>query len=233
MHGARVAEADFGLRRVHIDVDQRRVDADKQADGGLAAAVQHVAVGFAQGVGDHLVAHEAVVYENILAVLGFGGAGRVDGEAADRERAGRDFQRPCGADEIVAEDVGDAPRAVAGGELEQVAAVVGQAEGDIRAGHCQAADGVGAVGEFGAFGLEEFAPGRGVVIEIAHFDDGAGHQRRRFRLGTGFGFQLPGVAAALFAAGEGQPGNRGDRGQGFAAETEGADVFEIFQRRYF
>jgi hypothetical protein len=81
VHGARVAEADFGLGRVHIDVDQRRVDVDEQADGGLAAAVQHVAVGFAQGVGDHLVAHEAAVDEDVLAVLGFGGAGRVDGEA--------------------------------------------------------------------------------------------------------------------------------------------------------
>ena len=86
------------------------------------------------------------------------------------------------AEEVVAENVGDASGAAGGGQLEQVAAVVGQAEGDVGAGQGQALDGIGAVGEFGAFRLEEFAAGRGVVIEVAHFDDGAGHQRCRFRL---------------------------------------------------
>jgi hypothetical protein len=66
---------------VHIDVDQRRVDVEEQADGRLAAAVQHVAIGFAQGVADDLVAHETAVDEDVLAVLGVGGACRVDGEA--------------------------------------------------------------------------------------------------------------------------------------------------------
>src|SRR5574343_44490 len=94
VHGARVAEADFGLGRVHIDVDQRRVDVDEQADGRLTAAVQHVAIGFAQGVADDLVAHEAAVDEDVLAVLGIGGTGRVDGEAGNRQRSGTRIDGP-------------------------------------------------------------------------------------------------------------------------------------------
>ena len=44
-------------------------------------AVQDVAVGFAQGVGDHLVADEAPVLTNTYwASLASGGAGRVDGQ---------------------------------------------------------------------------------------------------------------------------------------------------------
>jgi hypothetical protein len=48
VHGARIAEADFGLLRVHIDVDRRRVDFQEQAVGRVTAAVQQVLVGLAQ-----------------------------------------------------------------------------------------------------------------------------------------------------------------------------------------
>jgi hypothetical protein len=139
MHGARFPEADFRLGRVHVDVDQRRIDLDEQADGRLAAAVQHVAVGLAQRVGDHLVADEAAIDEDVLAVLGVGRAGRVDREAGDRKRPGLRVDRARRADEVIAEQVGDAPRAVGRRQLEQAAAVVGQAEGRRPAGSARRA----------------------------------------------------------------------------------------------
>jgi hypothetical protein len=119
------------------------------------------------------------------------------------------------------------------GELKEVAAVVGQAEGDIRPGQRQALDGIGAVGEFGAFGLEKFAAGRGVVIEVAHFDDGAGHQRRRFRLGTRFAFSFQAWLAPRSRLVIGQASDGGDRGQRLAAKAEGADAFEVVERGNF
>jgi hypothetical protein len=106
---------------------------------------------------------------------------------------------------------------------------VREAEGDRRVGQRDALDGVGAVGEFGGFGLEEFPPGRRVVIEVAHFDDGAGHQRGRFRLGAGFA-ESPGVAGAAFSAGQRQARDRGDRGQRLAAKAERGDAFEVVER---
>jgi len=75
-------------------------------------------------VGDHLVADEAAVDEDVLAVLGVGGASRVDGETGNRQRAGGGLKRPGGGEEIVAKDVGDAPGAVGWRQLEQVAAVM-------------------------------------------------------------------------------------------------------------
>ena len=61
VHLAAVAEAHFDLGRVHVDVDPRRVDLEIQRIHRLALAVQHVLVGAARGVGEHLVAHEAAV----------------------------------------------------------------------------------------------------------------------------------------------------------------------------
>ena len=52
MQLARIAEAHLDLRRVHVHVDARRVDADEQHIGRLARAVQHVLVGRAQAVRD-------------------------------------------------------------------------------------------------------------------------------------------------------------------------------------
>lgn len=68
VHRARFAEADLDLRRVHVDVDPRRVELKEQHVGRMAAAVQDVGVGFAHRVGEQLVAHEATIDEEILRV---------------------------------------------------------------------------------------------------------------------------------------------------------------------
>ena len=49
-------------------INQRRVDVDKQADRRLASAMQHVAIGFAQGVAQEFVAHEATIDVAVLGV---------------------------------------------------------------------------------------------------------------------------------------------------------------------
>jgi hypothetical protein len=110
---------------------------------------------------------------------------------------------------------------------------VGEAEGDVGAGQRQALDGVGAVGEFGALGLEELAAGRGVEIEVAHLDDGASHQGRRFRLGTRFCLQFPGMAGTTFPAADCQASDGGDRGQRLAAKAKRGNAFKVVERDNF
>ena len=89
------------------------------------------------------------------------------------------------------------------------------------------------MGEFGAFRFKKFAAGRGVEIEVAHFDDGAGHQCGGFRFGARIcqrlAAQFPGVRRAAFAAGDAQAGDGGDRGQRLATKAQCADAFEVIE----
>ena len=87
----------------------------------------------------------------------------------------------------------------------------------------------GAVGVFGIFGFEEFAPCGGVEKQVGHFHGGA------FGMGGGgngrqdavFGADFVAVRAAGSAAGKGKPADGGDAGQPFTAETHAGNVFQI------
>ena len=83
------------------------------------------------------------------------------------------------------------------------------------------------MGEFGRFGLEKFTPGRGVVIEVAHFDDRAFEQGGRLWRRAGCAGESPGVCRAGLTAGQDEAGDRGDRSERLAAKTERADLFEV------
>src|SRR6478672_9323830 len=67
------------------------------------------------------------------------------------------------------------------------------------------------------------------VEEIADLDAGALRQRRRhdLRFLAAFDRQRPGVRFAAMPRGDAEPGDRADRGQGFAAEPERANAQEI------
>ena len=75
MHFTAVAKTHFDLGRVHVHIDPRRVDVYVQRIHRLALAVQHVFVGAAGGVRQHLVAHIAPV--DIGKLLVGSGAGGV------------------------------------------------------------------------------------------------------------------------------------------------------------
>jgi len=229
VHGAGIPEAHFGLGRMHIHIHGARVDGQEQAQAGLAAAVQHVPVGFAQGVADHLVAHEAAIDEGVLGVLGLAGPGGVDDQAGERKGAGRDVDGTGLADEFLTKDGAYPLFQIGPGQLQAGAAVVGQGEGHVRMSQGDALEIFGAMAKFGAFGLEEFAPGRGVVIQVAHFHHGAGHQGGRLGLGAGSGPEFPGVVATPGPAGEAEAGHGGHRGQGFTAKSQACHAFQISQ----
>ena len=63
---ARIAKAHFGLLRMHVDVDAARIERQPQRVRRLAIVMQHVAIGFAQRMRQHAVAHEAAVDEHVL-----------------------------------------------------------------------------------------------------------------------------------------------------------------------
>ena len=65
---AAVTEAHFELGRVRVDVDELRIERQIQHVGGMAAVVQHVAVGEAHRVHEQPVAHRAAVDEPELLV---------------------------------------------------------------------------------------------------------------------------------------------------------------------
>ena len=91
VHLAPVAEAHLDLGRMHVDVDPRRIDLEVQRVDRLALAVQHVLVGAAHRVRQHLVAHEAAVDVEELLVgpraRGIGNAGAAASRAPARRHA--------------------------------------------------------------------------------------------------------------------------------------------------
>ena len=50
MHGAAVAKAHFGFGGMHVDIDQRRINVEKQHKARMAAVVQHILVGLTHRV---------------------------------------------------------------------------------------------------------------------------------------------------------------------------------------
>ena len=69
MHGAPVAETDLGFCRMHVNVDARGLDFEKNAVGRKTAAVQKVLLGLAQRMAEQLVAHEAAIDVTVLLSL--------------------------------------------------------------------------------------------------------------------------------------------------------------------
>ena len=229
VHRARFAEAHFDFGGVHVHIDGARVDLQEQHIGRMPAAVQDVAVGLTDGVGDELVANEAAIHKKVLRVAAGAGVGGQGGEAGELQRAGFDADSAGVVEKVVAHQQADAARHVAGRQAVADPAVVGELHGDVGPRQRDTAKGFVAMGELGALGLEEFPPRGGVVVELLHIDHGAVIERCGLGRAAG-AFDAPGVAGAAGAAGDGGACDRGDGGQRLAAETHGGNRFEIFER---
>ncbi|MNZ91226.1 hypothetical protein D3C78_1102010 [compost metagenome] len=117
-------------------------------------------------------------------------------------------------------------------QAEDGLAVVPQVEGHIEAGQGQAPDDFLQVIEFGLFGLEKLATGRGIEEQVTHFHRGAdrvcGRLHTRSHVAT-FGLDLPGFACTGGARRQGQARHRADGGQGLATKAQAQHTFEVFQ----
>ena len=110
-------------------------------------------------------------------------------------------------------------------------AVVRQRKSSLRIGQRQAFQHGGAMGVFGVFGFQEFAPRGRVEKKFAHFHRGAFGVRRRIDRAQNaiFGTDFVCVRQIGGAAGQRQARYGGDAGQPFAAKAHAADVFQIVQ----
>jgi hypothetical protein len=159
-----VGEADFVLGGVDIDIHLVERQVQKQNGEGKLPLHQPAAVAFEKGVLNHPVPHPAPVHIEVDPPGGAAGQPRrpqVSGQP-DLPRLLR--QGDQFAARQAPQDIGHPPcRVVGTGPLANGPAVVGKLEVDpgIPQGH--AGDGIADVAHLGVDGLEEFAPGGGVV----------------------------------------------------------------------
>ncbi|MNZ74185.1 hypothetical protein D3C78_926280 [compost metagenome] len=233
---AAVAETHLVLGRVHVDVDHRRIDLEKQHEGRMAAVVQHVAIGLAHRVGDQLVAHHAAVDIEVLQVGLAAREGRQADPAPQAQAAALDVDGQRLLEERRAADAGHPPRTagLVGRRMQgqHALAVVAQVEADLEVGQRQTLDHFLQVVELGLLGAQELAPRRGIEEQVTHFHRGAVGMRRRLhpRLHvTPLGLDLPGLRRTAAARGQGQSGHRADRGQRLAAKAQAQHPLEILQ----
>jgi hypothetical protein len=233
VHRAAVAEAHFDLGRVDVDVDQRRVEVERQHIGREAVAVQHVLVGGADRVHQQLVAHEAPVHVEELAVGARLRCGRQAGVAVQAQRAGAFVDRQARLGKVAAQDVGAALGHLAHVPVVDGAAVVGQAE--CTSGRASAMRRTTSAqwpysvcSDFRNLrraGVLKYRSCTSIVVPNAP-DDGATVPRCEPTISQACG----GVGGARR---DGDGGHGGDRGQRLAAKAEGGHVFEVGQRGDF
>ena len=213
VHLAAVAEAHLDLGGVHVHVDALGRHLQEQRVGGLAVAVQHVVVGAAHAVGEQAVAHVAAVDVEVLHVAARAGVRRQPGAAGDAQRAAEvDRDLAAVLDELGAEHVAQAldggGRRPAGAAhrapLLLQAAVVPDGEADVGARQRVAAHRVDGVRQLGRLGLQELAPRRRGVEQLAHLDGGADGARRGRQLAAAR-VEPEGVRRAGGAAASGSP----------------------------
>ena len=232
VHGAGFPKAHFALLRMHVDVDVTRIEREPERVGGLALVMQHVAVGFAQRMREHPVAHEAAVDEHVLAGH-LRRVRRLHREAGDPERSGLGLDRRRALDEGVAEQRRHARAPAVRLQPVHHAAVVLQREPDVRVRERQAAEGLVAMPPFGAFRAQEFPPRRRVEVEFLHRHRRARRDRRGRRRAhaAAVDFDPPRVRGARRARGEREARHRGDRRQRLAAKAQRRDRLEVVRGR--
>jgi len=188
----------------------------------MALQMQHIAIGFAQRVLHDLVAHETAVHKEILRIAAGLAHGRRAGQPPQAQAAKAFIDGNRMLSEFIPEDRGSAFGQIAAQPARRGAAIVGQRELHAWVGQRHAPNHVIAMRIFGAFGFEEFAPRRGLEIQIVHFNGCTGRKRRRNGIVQNpvIGLDPPSVRSGFEAAGERQTRNRGDAGQSFATKTE-------------
>ncbi len=228
VYPTRIAEAYFRLLRMHVHIHAPRIDREPQRIRRLPVVVQHVAIGLAQCMREHAIAHEASVDEDVLsaALRGIRGAHR---EAADPRVTGRHVHARRVRHEVVAQDRLHTRLPSALLQAVHGAAVVVQREAHVRMRERDAAEGLVAVTPFGGIGAQELASRGRVEEELLHGHARAGREccRRDGRDRPALNLDAPSVRLAHGARGERHTRDRRDRRQCLAAKTQCRDAFEV------
>jgi len=229
-HRARVAEAHLPLRRVHVHVDELRVDLQEHDGDRVAAGRQRVAVGIAHCELQQPVAHGPAVHVQVQvagpraedvrgareAAHGQARLGGVEGQQR-RARVGRQHR--------------DHPLARVGRrqEQERALAVALELETDVGSDQRHALEPAGDVTRLGRGALQELAPCRHLTEQLGDLERralGARHGADPSDSGT-LPHQLRAQRFALPARAHAHARDRSDARQRLAPEAERADALQV------
>jgi hypothetical protein len=236
VHELRVAEPNFQLRRMRVDVHAARIDGDVHDVRRLPRLEQHVSITEPRGMAQQLVADEPIVHERVLHVGLAAGERRRRQPPAQAQAFDRSLEMPCVLHELVAAHLRHAPllalAPASGRQQEHGPAVTGQLELDVEASEREIAQHGVDVAELRFLRFLEFPPRRRVEKEIAHLDRRAGRTSSRLGLAelAAVARDLPRVLVDSPARREREPRNRTDAWQRLAAEPHGDERFEILER---
>ncbi len=226
-----VAKAHFLLGRMHVDVDQGRVDVDEEHRHRITPLHQQVAVALHDGVLYDAVADVAAVDEGIDVRGRRTGLGRLRNQTADTQvGAVVAVEGSHLPDQGAAENRRDTClEGFLGVRLEQCPVAVDEPEANVSAGQGLLGDHVGDMPHLGLLAAHEFSPRRRIEKEVTHLD------RRSLRRSdlpgffdaTALGVYLPSGLRPGGACAQPQARDRGDRRQRLAAKTERRDGEEI------
>ena len=117
---------------MHIGVHQSGIELQEKHIGAVAIVMQHVVVGLAHGVRQHLVAHEAAIDKEILSVARAAGIGRLRRQAVQAQAGAAHIDRQRGGGEFFTEHGPDTFVHASAWQMPLRAAVVGQDEVHVR-----------------------------------------------------------------------------------------------------
>ena len=181
-------------------------------------------------MGDHLVAHEAAVHEQILGGAS-AGRGRQRDPSGESEYAGllRHRQRMSG--ERIAEHRPHSRRGILSRQGPARPPIVLEREMHVRPRQCGAQERFLAMTVLGRAGAQELAPGWGVEVEISHLGRGAGRARgRRRRTDVAAGrLDLPRMAILGAFAHYAKMRHRCDACERLTAKAEARHAFQIVE----
>ena len=190
---------------------------------------QHIPIGLPHGMAHELVPNRAAVHEKELFRRLCPRVGRQAHPAHETQVAGAGFHRASLLQELRRQHIRHAAlKPTPGGQPLRHPGAVAQLEAHFRPRQRLPAQHVAHMGGFGALRLQELAPRRRVVEQVRHFHRGAARMGCRpaaLLLAAGDG-EL-GAAVTARCRDDGQPGNGGDAGQRFAAETQSGDALQI------
>ena len=227
---ARVSEAHFVLRRMHVDVDLPRIEIEIQHEHRMAAVEQHVAVRLLHRVRDDLVLHRTAVDEEIL-MIGLCARKRRHADPTVQVQVRRVFRRSAlprlrTRRRAVARRGAVHPLPLGGRCCTALPLRVSNSTSS-RAKR-ETGDDVVQMRELGAFGLQELAARGRVVEQIGDVDGRAARMRDRPTRGSSSPFtSMRQPLSASWCLEMIDLRNRRDTGERFAAKAECRDAFEI------
>ena len=219
---------------MHVDVDARRVQLEKQHIRRLAPVEQHIAVGHLHRMGHAAIPHRAAVDVEILLIGTGARVMRLRHPAVQAQAGTAVVHAQRLAREILAQGLAQ-PRVriqIARLVAPRRFAVMRDAQFHVRARQCQRTQPLFDMAQLGALGAQELAPCRHVEEQLAHLNGGARRMRTRHHLAQAPAFDLQRGAVLGIRATRGQrkAADRGDGRQRFAAEAQRGDGFQIIQR---